>query len=155
MRLPTPGSMPVLESQGLLCDNINVTNAQGLYCITTHRASGGPSEGYYFTISNRGSRCVRIRSFGRRAETKKFCWIVWCGSVHRTRYSGAYYRRERKDVCSHGSSLHDSRSVGLLFICLALFLADAAGQIKAMPVTLSALVIWLVCSISIWFLVLR
>ena len=29
------------------------------------------------------------------------------------------------------------------------------GKLKAMPVTLSALVIWLVCSISIWLLVLR
>ena len=29
------------------------------------------------------------------------------------------------------------------------------SKLKAMPVTLSALVIWLGCSISIWFLVLR
>ena len=29
------------------------------------------------------------------------------------------------------------------------------GKLKAMPVTLSALVIWLACSLSIWLLVLR
>jgi hypothetical protein len=28
-------------------------------------------------------------------------------------------------------------------------------KLKAMPVTISALALWLVCSISIWFLVLR
>jgi hypothetical protein len=42
MRLPTPGSMPVLEPQGLPRDNINVKNTQGLYCIANHRAQGGP-----------------------------------------------------------------------------------------------------------------
>jgi hypothetical protein len=29
------------------------------------------------------------------------------------------------------------------------------GKLKAMPVTLSALIIWLVCSLSIWLLVLK
>jgi hypothetical protein len=50
--------------------------------------------------------------------------------LHRTRYSRPNYRCEWKDICSHGSSFHDRGSVGLLFIRVALFLADAAEQIK-------------------------
>src|ERR1700730_8403957 len=38
------------------------------------------------------------------------------------------------------------------FLCSWLMLRR---KLKAMPVTISALAIWLVCSISIWFLVLR
>jgi hypothetical protein len=130
MRLPTPDSVPALQPQGLPRDNINVKNTQGLYCMANHGASGGPSEGSYFKICNRRDRCVRVRSIGRCAETQKFCWIVWCRSFHRTRYSRSNYRCEWKDVCSHGSSFHDRGSVGFLFIRVALFLADAAGQIK-------------------------
>ena|ERR1700722_3643369 len=101
--------------------------------VVLHRESPSlrePSEGSYFTICNRRSRGFRIRSFRRRAEAKKFCWIVWCGSVHRTRYARSNHRCKWKDACSHGSSLHDRGSVGLLLIRVALFLADAAGQIK-------------------------
>lgn len=38
------------------------------------------------------------------------------------------------------------------WLCSWLMLRD---KLKAMPVTLSALGLWLVCAISIWFLVLR
>jgi hypothetical protein len=44
--------------------------------------------------------------------------------------------------------------VFFLYACLCSGLM-LGRQLKAMPVTISALGVWLVCSISIWFLVLR
>ena len=155
MRLPTPGSMPVLEPQGLPRDNINVKNTQGLYCIANHRASGGPVKDLILRFVIGGIVVSAFAALGDVLKPKSFAGLFGAAPSIALATLGLTIAANGKIyAATEARSMIAGALVFFLYAWLCSWLMLRL-RLKAMPVTLSALAIWPVCSISIWFLVLR
>lgn len=155
MRLPTPGSMPVLEPQGLPRDNINVKNTQGLYSSANHRALRGPVKDLILRFVIGGIVVSAFAALGEVLKPKSFAGLFGAAPSIALATVGL-------TIAANGKIYAATEARSMIGGALAFFLYAwlcswlmLRGKLKAMPVTLSALAIWLMCSISIWVLVLR
>jgi hypothetical protein len=154
MRLPTPGSVPILEPQGLPRDNVSVKNTQRLL----HRESPslrGPVKDLILRFVIGGIVVSVFAALGDVLKPKSFAGLFGAAPSIALATLGLTIAANGK---IYAATEARSMIAGALAFFLYAYLCSwlmVRRKLKGMPVTLSALGLWLVGAISIWFLVLR
>jgi hypothetical protein len=154
MRLPTPGVFPALQRQGLPRDKVSVKNTQKLL----HRESPslrGPVKDLILRFVIGGIVACAFAALGDVLKPKSFAGLFGAAPSIALATLGL-------TIAANGKSYAATEARSMMAGALAFFLYAYVcswlmlrRKLKAMPVTLSALGLWLVGAISIWFLVLR